>query len=1687
MDLLFLDLETWTKQKENINSIWGVDFSYNKEMWTWFSFLINKSDYKYHSYDDFIEDFNNIVSKYKYIVGHNIIHHDFDHLAKERKIDLNLFLNKKVIDTLYLQTLIFIERPYNHLVKDYKLVNKTNNPLEDSKECSKIFWECINKFNEIEQEHKNVLYNLLKDKVEFKDFFNFYIESSWTLEEYSDEVLISKLNKVFSTYVNDWFDISKYLNWIRMELAYVYRLLYKKSQDEPDFSVFTKYINRNLPNISRIIDDMKLHRKYDLLERLQFYYWKDFKSFREYTSTSWAKISQWQLIQKALEWENILAILATWGGKSLTFQLPALINSELWSLSLIISPLQSLMKDQVDSLNQTDIQNVWYLNGLLSPLERKKVLNYIENWWIDLLYLSPEMLRSPTIFEILKWRNIDRIIIDEAHCFSKWWHDFRPDYMFIWDFIQELWKENHSIYDTKAWKYKVKISCFTATAKREVIKEIISYFREKLDINLKLFYSTVKRPNLHYEVLKFNNEEEKKAKLIDIIRDEILNWEEDQSCIVFARTRKKTKNLSEFINKTFWKEVSLFYHGNLEIDEKRRIQNRFMAKWEKRIIVATNAFWMGIDKNNVRYVIHYEIPESLENYTQEAWRAWRDGKDSKCIIFYNEKDIDENFRLQKRSEITRPQVKKLVKAMTQKMNDFYDKNTDPHRKFMTSVIDLIDASGWINRKEEPERREEEKSIYENKIKTAIYLLENRGFIKRKFNHTRVFATSRHVDSALDWFKIIQESTLFESDYEKEKASEILKQILNGWIICVEEIPEKIWITKKQVKSIIYSLQKLWLIKKENDISWFLNINKDITSSKHLLEVTKMINNIFAIISKRYVDVNSPIEFDRHEINTILSKQLQKNTLIEEINDVLNFIKNLRTIDSAEKKSEEESLANQYAELEHNKKIEDKNINQGKYLTLRKNRLTFHKSLTDTKRKINQILELSQYVIDYCNSISGSNNQSWNNYKYFELSMMKCISEITGSNRVNINLKDLEEVLIFLHRMWIIKIQSWLFMFWTSFIFEKWERFWTRFLNEDYERFQDYYQWKIKQVHYMQEYALKLADWPHEEAEEYLEDYFYHDNADFEEKYFKWRFEKIKRPMTENRYIKLIKELSEEQRKVVENNRDNELIIAWPWAWKTKTLVHKVASLILNEWVRPDEFLLLSFSRAAKFELKKRVLDLLGSEWYWLDINTFHGYSYKILWKEYKEKSDNDVVIKDAIEYINKLDSLPYSVIVLDEFQDINDLQYDLVKAIKEKSSKAEEMRIIATWDDDQNIYEFQWWNVKHIRNFEEDYNAKTYVLTKNYRSTQDIINISSSFIEPCKWRIKQWKQLISARWEWSIMDIKKVIAYDCDNYTNDINKYVNDILSRMGDNETLWILSYTNEQVLKVAHILKEAWHKNIKLALRWLWYPLEKTLEFYEFLEWLDKINEITKEKIEEKYEFVKEKYWNNRNVTNLRLAIDEFLRIYKKVYKSDVYDYFYWIKENDLWEKSRITVSTLHQSKGKEFDNVIILFDDQYPWNDNEDIDYMRRLLYVWITRAKTNLLVIWNKKIRFFSDLWKIIPNKDEKDLESKYEWSFVDLTTTLGDVYLWFNHEFDLNNNYYPIWTDLEYNKEWLFLDWEQIIKFSRNFIIKMQWYQKKWYEITWAKISQRIVYQLTDKETGERSTVVIYLATINLEK
>ena len=220
---------------------------------------------------------------------------------------------------------------------------------------------------------------------------------------------------------------------------------------------------------------------------------------------------QYDAVRAAIYNKSILVIFPTGGGKSLTFQLPALMSGESnKGLTIVISPLQSLMKDQVDNLEKKGITDVVTINGLLDPIERSKSIERVRDGSASILYIAPESLRSNTIEKLLLDRRIERFVIDEAHCFSSWGQDFRVDYLYIGDFIKNLQEKKFN-------QEKIPVSCFTATAKLRVIEDIESYFREKLGLELELFTSKTGRTNLKYDVLQNTNEEDKYNRLRNLL------------------------------------------------------------------------------------------------------------------------------------------------------------------------------------------------------------------------------------------------------------------------------------------------------------------------------------------------------------------------------------------------------------------------------------------------------------------------------------------------------------------------------------------------------------------------------------------------------------------------------------------------------------------------------------------------------------------------------------------------------------------------------------------------------------------------------------------------------------------------------------------------------------------------------------------------------------------------------------------------------------------------------------------------------------------------------------------------------------------------------------------------------------------------------------------------------------------
>lgn len=316
--------------------------------------------------------------------------------------------------------------------------------------------------------------------------------------------------------------------------------------------------------------------------------------------------AQEEIISEILKGVNVVAVLPTGAGKSICYQIPALISD---NYSIVISPLIALMKDQVDSLNKNKEISA-FINSTLEWIEIERILNKIAFGKIKLLYIAPERLESKEFSERLKSMKPSYLFIDEAHCISEWGHNFRPSYTKIKDFIQFT--------DIK------KVSAFTATATPEIVNDIIKNLEIK---KAKVIVKGFERENISISVHQTNK---KKEKLLEIIKTN------QRPIIIYVSSRRKAESINEFLNLN--KIKSEFYHAGLNNHLRRNIQEEFI-EGKISIIIATNAFGMGIDKKDIRTVIHYDIPGSIENYYQEIGRAGRDGKPSSAILLFNEKDL----------------------------------------------------------------------------------------------------------------------------------------------------------------------------------------------------------------------------------------------------------------------------------------------------------------------------------------------------------------------------------------------------------------------------------------------------------------------------------------------------------------------------------------------------------------------------------------------------------------------------------------------------------------------------------------------------------------------------------------------------------------------------------------------------------------------------------------------------------------------------------------------------------------------------------------------------------------------------------------------------------------------------------------------------------------------------------------
>jgi ATP-dependent DNA helicase RecQ len=469
------------------------------------------------------------------------------------------------------------------------------------------------------------------------------------------------------------------------------------------------------------------NKKQQLKELLKIHF--NYGSFRP---------GQEQALDAILKGQNVLAVLPTGGGKSMIFQLPSLV---LEGITLVVSPLIALMKDQVDSLLKVGIPAT-FINSSISLSETSKRLEEVSKGVYRLVYIAPERFYNQAFLNELKKIKVALFAIDEAHCISQWGHDFRPSYLRLKDAIKNCGEPI--------------VVALTATATPEVREDIAKQLDFK---DYESVISGFSRPNLQLGAVLANNE-----KKFDYILEAVKS-QENESGIIYAGTRSKVDEIVEFLSDCDVKALS--YHAGMDNDSREWVQERFMSG-EVKIVVATNAFGLGINKKDIRFVIHHDLPGTIEAYYQEAGRAGRDGKDSFCLLFYSPADryLQEFFIA---GDNPSPN---LIKEVYSFLLDEYEFNQDPSGSVLITYAELAKRLS--------------ESAPEMAIGTAIKILEKEGYVSRPNERT----TNSFIKLKTDWEKLfatISPRAKAQLMIAEKLQQRFAKEIVAGWQFIAEEV------------------------------------------------------------------------------------------------------------------------------------------------------------------------------------------------------------------------------------------------------------------------------------------------------------------------------------------------------------------------------------------------------------------------------------------------------------------------------------------------------------------------------------------------------------------------------------------------------------------------------------------------------------------------------------------------------------------------------------------------------------------------------------------------------------------------------------------------------------------------------------------------------------------------------------
>ena len=1272
-----------------------------------------------------LEKLDDLAEGATFILGHNLIAFDLPYLTAA-KPDLRL-LKLPVVDTLRLSPLAFPRNPYHHLVKHYQdgglRRGRINDPELDSRLALEVFADQREAFREAAPDLLAAWHRLTTPEYEgadhaLDDLFTELRRSRRPPDAEARAATNRRLAGVACvTYGREVLAEADKLGWA---LAYALAWLSVAGGN----SVMPPWVRHQFPEAGELVRRLRdsacadpacgwCRERHDARKELTR--WFGFDDFRPDPTDNQGHPMQRSIVEAAMSGEHVLGILPTGTGKSLCYQIPALSRyDKTGALTVVISPLVALMADQVAGLEARGIDCCVTINGMLSMPERADALDRVRLGGAGILIVSPEQLRSRSLRRALDQREIGAWVVDEAHCVSQWGHDFRPDYRYVGRFIRE-----------KAGGGPIPpVMCLTATAKPEVIGDVVGHFREKVGVELRVFDGGAGRPNLTFEVIPTSGGE--KFAHVHQVLESCLPSDAPGGAIVYCATRQGSEDIAEYLKQ---KDVAAeHFHAGLSPEIKKDVQRRFIGG-ELRAIAATNAFGMGIDKSDVRLVVHADIPGSLENYFQEAGRAGRDRASARCVLLYTVEDVENRFGMSARSRLTRREIGGILRALR-------NLNRKKH-----SGGEVVATAGEILGEDEEKAFERDSATDDTRVRTAVAWLEESELLTREENVVHVFPSSLRVRSVEE-----AEERLAGANITRSYRGQLLR-IAEALIdappddgVTTDELMEVSGLSPEGVRAALYDLERVGISSNDTALTAFVHAGVERSSHKRLAEAVELETALIAHMREAAPDMG---EGESSSLQLRIAAQILRDQgLAEPLPERLWRIVRGIARDGRGEDGAGGSLAVRKRDAE----------------TVR---VTLRREWGALEETAGLRREAAGRLLDHLIACLPPGSRGVDLLAETTLGKLLAAieSDLILKSRVRHPEKLLDRALLWLHEMEVIRLNKGLAVFRPAMTIRLDQRQRRGFAKTEFEPLALHYKGQVLQVHVMAEYAERGLD-AMREALRLAMDYFTLKEEAFLSRWLPGRDRDIGRETTPASWRAIVESLKNPvQQRIAADDREqtNVLVLAGPGSGKTRVLVHRIAYLIRVRREDARSILALAYNRHAAVDIRRRLKDLIGDDARGVTVLTCHALAMRLSGFSFMsraERPDDDAfreVLRRAVKLLRG-EGLPpeeadeqrerllagFRWILVDEYQDINTDQYELISALAGRTLDDEDgkLTLFAVGDDDQNIYAFNGASVEFIRRFEADYGPNSAYLTANYRSTAHVVAAANAVIEKARERMK---------------------------------------------------------------------------------------------------------------------------------------------------------------------------------------------------------------------------------------------------------------------------------------------------------------------------------------------------------------